>query len=316
MRFGRGEHRAMNEIVQRAETFREGSPPILEQVVPLLRVMLGSDLAGAYRPSPDDSSGGWKLDFDFGMGVLRAPMRDYLASTSSHRPIYGYDALSPEPRQRNVVRRPTFDMRAREREYRSSPFFVHVFEPAGMAHHDQLRVLLCDGPVLMAWIGGVRTTPFTKRERSMLRAVVAPVGARLSLERRLLRADLLEKGLAAALDLTTEIALLCTRDGRVAYASPAGQARLDAEPGAYERVRAILEGKVPGVTPVPIQVPGLPLHLLVTLGARERLPGGSPRFDERLQAASREWKLTPRQTAVLERVVRGDSNKQIAERLR
>jgi DNA-binding NarL/FixJ family response regulator len=60
----------------------------------------------------------------------------------------------------------------------------------------------------------------------------------------------------------------------------------------------------------------LPLHLLVTLGARERLPGGSPRFDERLQAASREWKLTPRQTAVLERVVRGDSNKQIAERLR
>lgn len=53
------------------------------------------------------------------------------------------------------------------------------------SHHAQLRVLVCEGPSLLAWVGAFRHEPFTTRERWLLDQLVTPLRDRLTLERRL-----------------------------------------------------------------------------------------------------------------------------------
>jgi DNA-binding CsgD family transcriptional regulator len=309
MRLGNRDQRGIDEITEIARTI-EGRPrPVLEEVVPRLTPLLSADFASAYRASP--GACGWHLDFAYGMpGRMKSLMVDFFAGTPSRRPFFTFDLLSPEPDQRNVVRRPNLNVP--ERTFRSSPYWARVIEPS-IGPLDHMRVLLCDGPTLLAWVGGVRRDRFTSREAKILASLVGPLRTRVALEQRLLRADLLEKGIAAALDLTAETMVLCTRDGRVAHASLAARARVDSDPTLWPRLRASLRGLVvPGVTMSSVRVAGLPEHVLVSFG----VPLAAADFGTRVRIVRGQWRLTERQSQVLGRVVHGDSNKQIAERFR
>jgi DNA-binding NarL/FixJ family response regulator len=59
-----------------------------------------------------------------------------------------------------------------------------------------------------------------------------------------------------------------------------------------------------------VTAPGMPEHQLIICSAPQR------DFEDRVQRAVREWKLTARQAEVLREVVSGKSNKGIAEKLR
>jgi DNA-binding CsgD family transcriptional regulator len=315
LRLAPKERGLLEEIVQRAGTLEARPRPILEEVVPKLRELLDAELAGAYRASPpEEGSSGWQCDFVYGLPWGPNLFAAYLATQRSRSLMHTFDLLEPEPDQRNVVRQPSVEIPLRE--YARTALFQQVFEPAGIAHHHQMRVLLCDGPLLMAWVGVLRPTRFKARERALLGALIAPLRTRLSLERSLIRAELLEKGIAAALDLSAETAFLCTRDGRVAYASAAALARLDNEPGLKSRLLEILHRGGPGASRVSLRVPGLPEHVLIAFGAGPDVREGERGFASRIERARRTWRLTPRQAQVLGRVVHGDSNKQIAERFR
>jgi DNA-binding CsgD family transcriptional regulator len=311
MALGRSDRRAVAEIAAMARTIDDEPRPILEQIMPRLQGLLRADFAVGYRTSPVDETGGWTIDFMNVHGEapsFRAPFEHFLVSAPPRRFCW-YDPISPEPSDRDVVRHPTVEIA--ERELLDAPVMRQAFAPAGMERYDQMRLLLCDGPMLMAWLGGIRRERFTGRERSILESLMAPLRARLRLERRLLRAELLERGLVAALEATATTAFLCTRDGQIAYTTDAARARLDAEEPLRGRLHAALRGDArAAATAVSLRVPGLPEHVLVSFAT----PLGARSFDARLEAAQRAWRLTRRQGQVLERLVHGESNKQIAER--
>ncbi len=127
------------------------------------------------------------------------------------------------------------------------------------------------------------------------------------------RAELLEQGLVAALEMVATMAVVCTRDGTVVYATPATRARLQSDEQLRARLLAALRGDERAhASSISLLAPGLPEHVLVSFDA---VTGGVT-FAERVNAAREAWRLTPRHADVLAHLVHGESNKQIAERLR
>jgi DNA-binding CsgD family transcriptional regulator len=108
----------------------------------------------------------------------------------------GFAPDRPEPAQRN---RPPLDRLVVE-ELMETPLFQSIHVPTRTQHYDQLRVLLCDGPALLAWVGGFREEPFTAREQRRLTAVVPALFRRFRIERLMREANLRHAGLEAALE--------------------------------------------------------------------------------------------------------------------
>ncbi len=308
--------REIEEVVSIARTLDVERPqPVLEQLMPALRRLLRSDYAVAYRPVEGDGTP-WRLDFvyvdkDPRETAIDEPLRDFVARTPGR--FVRYDPLRPDPRERNLVVRPRAGMD--ERTFAEMPMVRDFLSPHGLDRLDQLRALLCDGPTLLAWFGGMRRDRFSDDDVAALDAVLPSVRARLLLERRLSRASFVEKGLIATLELLPSAAFLVAPDGSIAFANDVGRALLD---WGSRDLRARLKGFArgaklePGMTRISIGGKGLPACFLVTLAVPV------PEIDRarRLSVARERWGLTPRQLMVLELVAQGDANKAIAEKLR
>lgn len=314
MRLDVSDARAVADIAAVARTLGDDERPITDQLGPQLRDVLRAEFVSSYRAAPVDETGGWKLEHLQIDGEYPAHFRARLERCLANAPPRGFtlfDVVTPLPTERNRVVRPWLNVSAREAE--AMPLMRDCLAPLGLARHDQLRALLCDGPILMAWLGALRRAPFGPRESKILEALVPPIRTRLRLERRLLRADVMERGFAAALDATAAISVLCRRDGHVVFASAAGRARLDTDDRMREMLDAAARGHaVHGVVSTPVRQRGLPEHVLVTF-LEER---STSELSRRLALASMRWGLTVRQAEVLALVVRGESNQGIAERLR
>jgi DNA-binding CsgD family transcriptional regulator len=312
MLLGRQERRTIGEITARAMTVGDDPRPILEQVGPAVQALLRAEVVSSYRVSPAEGAHHWAVDF---MNVTGgAPrLRDafsnfFVGAVERHK--FLYDPIAPRPRDRNIVRRPAEDLPPGA--FHELPLYREVFVPFCLDQHDQLRVLLCDGPLLMAWFGGLRREPFTRREETVLAKLTAPLAARMRLERRLLREGFLERALISAMAATTLSVALCTLDGDIAFASSAARSRIDRDRRWHQTLRSALRGaSVPGVGCTRIRHPGVPEHVLVTFHEDPQ----NPDFDARLRFAARTWALTPRQSEVLCHVLLGESNKEVAERL-
>ena len=88
----------------------------------------------------------------------------------------------------------------------------------------QLRALVCEGSTLLAWVGALRSEPFSPREQRILQELVPSLQRRLELETRLREAGLLGSALEAALEALGQPAYVLTSKGRVVYANSAGRA--------------------------------------------------------------------------------------------
>jgi DNA-binding CsgD family transcriptional regulator len=312
MLLARREIRAIGDITALMMTVEDDPRPILEQIGPQVQELLRAEVVSSYRVSPVEGARHWSVDFmnvTMGAPLLRDAFSNFLVG-GEERHEFRYDPLAPGPRDRNIVRRPAAEMQ--EGAFREMPVNREVFVPLGLDRHDQLRVLLCDGPLLMAWFGGLRREPFTRREETILAKLTAPLAARVRLERRLLREGFLERALIAAMSATSIPVALCTLDGDIAFASSAARSRIDRDGRWRETLRSALRGaSVPGVGCTRIRHPGVPEHVLVTFHEDPQ----NPDFDARLRFAGRAWGLTPRQSEVLGHVLLGESNKEVAERL-
>src|SRR5690606_36145932 len=82
-------------------------------------------------------------------------------------PVTTYSLPSPRPGEQNVVQ--ILDTEEARERYRATPIVRELFPPLGLQGQDQIRVLLCDGPHLLAWLGAFRLDPFGVEEAERLR---------------------------------------------------------------------------------------------------------------------------------------------------
>jgi DNA-binding CsgD family transcriptional regulator len=273
-------------------------------LVPALHDLLGGGPTAAYRPTCS-ASGKW------GLGELVSSddvlFSTYDAKWAQASGVVNYDPRRPEPEQRNrALRLHEVHLHGPE----TTCVVERVWPEVGLGGYDQLRVLVCEGPALLAWIGGLREEPYTSRECDLLRALVPSLQRALPLHRRLLDAGILAAGLAQALEAMIAPAFVAHRDGRIDHANTAGvELADDPEIDACGRLRDAIEGRETASFTAHLEAPGVPERFLVVL--RER---GSA-LELRLREAAKDWHATDRELHVLRWLVTGDSNKEIAVKL-
>jgi DNA-binding CsgD family transcriptional regulator/PAS domain-containing protein len=220
-----------------------------------------------------------------------------------------YNALKPDRAQRDRVLKS--DEIAEITGGRSREVEQSLYARLGMFGEDTMRVLVCDGPSMLAWLGCVQPERTTKRQREILERVVPAFRKRLVFERFLREASLASSALAASLEAVNGAAWVLAPDGRIAHANSAGRARYDEDP---TRTRSALEVCVAGVADPRLRA--MPLregdsglgHVVVELPDPASATFG-------VGTAAQRFRLTPAQTRVLERVARGISNATIAAEL-
>jgi DNA-binding CsgD family transcriptional regulator len=221
------------------------------------------------------------------------------------RQFGSYDPAHPEPRQRNRA------LRLRELGADADSVVVRELYPQlGLAGKSQLRVLVCEGPTLLGWVGGWRDEEFSDVETRALEALVPPLRRRLRLMAWTGRDGLHFESLRVALDAIGAPAFLTRIDGLPVHANASGRCALDSDScRVIDRLKAAAHGGEPSLQVSPLRAPGLPTHLLIVL------PAGEADAGVHVASVAKKWSLTPRQAEVLALVVRGEANKTIAATL-
>jgi DNA-binding CsgD family transcriptional regulator len=279
--------------------------PVVQPVATALRHALGG-MWGTFRLGLGTSN--WMLEFVHvagpGASGVRAEraLNDFIPAAGAH--FATFNPLRPAPQLRNAI------LGSHDAQWmatvRQAPVFA-LHRRLGIDEHAFVRVLLCEGPMLLAWLGGFREEPFRPQEIAALRSLIAP------LQRRLRFARLLDGGgsggLASALDAMPNASFITRDDGTIEHANLAGADLLQRSMrGTIDLVRERIARQCSPSALAPMAV--------VHSGERPRHVVVFDEYDrfgqERLAHAARAWRLTPRQTQVLDRLVRGDANKDIA----
>jgi DNA-binding CsgD family transcriptional regulator len=183
----------------------------------------------------------------------------------------------------------------------------------GLEQDDMLRVLVCEGPSFLLWVGAFQPEPFSRRHAAMIRAILPSLRRRLILERRIRGAQRVEAALDAALEAVGSPAFVVSRAGRIEHANSAGRALLERDRRAI--VASIADAMAGRPSKMAVE--------LFPLSGREsgylvipRDKTVQSRLANRALRAGMRWGLTPKQAEVLELVVRGLSNRTIADAFR
>jgi len=223
----------------------------------------------------------------------------------------GYNALRPEPAQRDCVLR-SADI-ARLTQGRSLEAEEILYRRLGTYGQDTMRALVCDGPSLLAWVGIVQPEKTTERQRDLFTQALPAFRKRLMFERLVSESALATSALDAALEQIAGAAWVLASTGHVTHANAAGRARIDADrEGTHRAVEASVKGEGeadPRLKTMPLRAArGNVGHVVVEVAEPATATGSTT-------AAARKFGLTPAQTRVLERVTRGVSNATIAAEL-
>lgn len=301
----------VEDIARDLSSWQPGDAPAVTWVSSRLRELLGAAFVGAYEPIATDR--GWSIDSIVMVGVgetASASMRAFRACVEQLPPSDNFLAFNPYVVQMTQRNRPLrFRNLPRELVER---FNETVARPVGILGHDQLRVLLCDGPRLLSWFGATRPESFTAREVAAMRRLVRPLQKRLRFERQLRPRWPSALAVDAIFEALDRPAFIIGPRGAIEAANRRGAALLENGCGAVRQSIRESQRNRHGLAEfsiTPLTVVGLPPHWLAV--GKPRLPGVA----ERLAAALERWKLTPRQTRVLELMSSGATNKQIAASL-
>jgi len=296
----------LQAIKQALSTWSPGAPPAAATwFLPELRTVLRAEFAGAYRPAATEA--GWSLDFMYGAGAnaraFSTNFRSFVARLGPSEQFLGHcNPHLVQAAQRNRVL-PLGELAHLNADQPHEPLFRAI----GILGHDQLRVLICDGPRQLSWIGATREEPFTQRESALLRRLTKPLQRRLRLEQQL-RPGAVPGMFEAALEALRTPAFVIGPGGAIAMANSVGVALL--ERGRKEVLDSIAEsarlGPDAGAFSITrVTALGWPAYLM----AIRRAP---PELAERVLLVQRRWGLSARQARILELVASGVSNKEIA----
>jgi DNA-binding CsgD family transcriptional regulator len=298
-------HRSrIREIEASLRTF-DGGLPVLRRVVDGLTPLLDAEhgLAYGFEPAED------RLRVAFLHGTSTYPWSGYRADLDAlvrRTPVgwANYNPIRPERGQQNrLTASPIYDPR-RQGAYGE---MVRRHEFAASGH--QLRVLVCEDGALDAWVGVVRTDPFTDRERRVFGRVLPALRTRLSLERKLETSAITTAALGAVLEQLGAAAFVVRDPCAVVHANSVGRALLDrSRAETLEALRASRLGVGDRYDVSRIDAPGIPGYWLAIARPTDAT-------ETRVDAAAGRWGLTRRQREVLLQIARGESNKSIAARL-
>ena len=295
----------LRDLIARLRTIPEEGELAMGFVPEALVSLLDADLTAAYRP--DRASNGWSLGFLNMAGypetkTIKTGLEKFLASAPASFALFDPDR--PAPEDRNHVVRPR--ARCDEATWVDTPIVRDVLRPHGLGHLDQIRVLVCDGPSLLSWVGALRARPFGEREVGLMARLQPALTTRLRLERKLNGAQLYWECLTATLDSIASPAFLLM-SGRVEHANLLAKPLLDRDRGEMERTLASSQDG--SVSRAQISISGVPsIELCIVHEPRDNV-------QRRLEALSFTWRLTPAEARVLRHLVQGDSNKTIATKL-
>jgi DNA-binding CsgD family transcriptional regulator len=298
------------ELKRALSSWAPGDPPSATWFLPELRELLGARFAGAYRPAATEA--GWSLDFMHGAGPGAARyveiFRRYVADLPPSETFFplGNPHLVQVDQRNRVV-----SMAQLSRQQPLSEPFRELFRALGIDGHDQLRVLICDGPRQLAWVGATREEPFTVRQVTLLRRLVKPLRDRLILERRLAAPGMLAAALDAALEALPTAAFVLGPRRTIEIANWAGLALLERDRRAV--LKSIRESELGNSNAGAFSITrldgaGWPPHVL----AIQKQSNG---VIERVLLARERWGLSARQARVLDLVATGMGNKEIARLL-
>lgn len=314
----------------------------LATLMPQLRSVLDVEFAAAFGMQVAQGEG---LALSFAHVVADDPARTVQAYgaflAEAPRRFGVFDALSPEAAQRNLLVTTdtpeqfayaggTDNPLAEKAFVRSQPLtslpqwngprtriqpMLSMVQAVGIAKMRILRVLVCDGPVLLAnlyladprWLDG--------RERQLLRALLPAIHDRLALERQLSHSALNASAIAAGLDAVGAPAALLTAAGRIAVTNAAGAALLARHGVATHRdLEAAIKGLPSTWKVTRMAVPGAAPHWLAIARPPSQTASALP-VGTRAARWQAQLGLSAIQTQVLALLAQGEANKSIAARL-
>ena len=291
-----------------------GGPPALAWLSGPLQELLRSPHVVTYSYRPRGEGVGVDVFSIAGESAPRCPNErahriydDYVAT--KRLDFQAFNPTRPEPSQRNRVLS-LAELLALAHRARV-PVQDELLADFGDSFRDQLRVVVCDGPSFLAWVGAFQAAPFDARQRMILSRLVAPLQRRLLAERALYELPALRAAFDAAFEAIAGPAYLVSAAGRIEHANAAGLALLEAEPDTRLALReAASAGVSERFALSRLDGPSVPLRWLARRQGR-----AAPREVECVEHARRRYGLTPRQVAVLRMLVEGRSNATIAAEL-
>ncbi len=276
-------------------------------LLPALCDLLDASFVGAYQPVATEH--GWGLDFMDGAGptasVQVEAFRRWVERLPASNQFLAFNPYRVDVTQRNRVI-------ASEDMPRSLLARLHepLYSAVGLPGHHQMRVLLCEGPRVTCWLGATRSQPFASREAAILQHLAKPVHRRLRLERQLRPSWQSPAAVEAALEALPSPAFVVGPKQRIEVANRGGHALLERDArGVLASIRQSERRPETGAfTVTQLIAPGWPDYILAI--AKERKPTASG-YAARAQ---HKWGLTARQTGILELLISGATNKEVAQR--
>lgn len=294
----------------------------LDRLSGSIRTYLGGDVGLIYAPRRRDTE--FEIDFIHGSGLPRERIKGVIQAVLHNTRVEAspgddprgrellataYDPLRPSPWQRNralsledIQRRGTVNR----------PVFARFVREETGDHEALLRMLVCEGSSLLAWVGCHRSrdAPFGRHEAKLLQSLAPALQQRFAFEARLRRAGIAGAALETALEVFDGPALVVDRAGVPVFANRDAAGLLDSQPrDTRERIHAAQAGCETHYRRFSVGGPGVADHCLLLARARDDDAAA------RIANASREWNVTPRERDVLTFVVRGLTNAAIGREL-
>ena len=274
----------------------------LDEVVPALCRLLGAERACAFVLGHQGARR--TLEFFHGVGFDEGLAGEFAAFVSAAPAGFAPYDPAPEPGQRNVA------MRKKEilacHQGKVFPIQRTFLPRHGLDTSDQLRVLVCEGDRLLAWVGALREGSFSVEDLRVLAALVPTLRRRLTEEGRLRETSVQGADVAAALETVPAPAFIVSGNAAVLHANAAGRSLLETRD---TETREALAQAVGGQDLAAVRLARLsPTTFLAIL---PYLHDPAP-----LVAGARaRWSLTPRQADVLRLVGQGLSNRAVGRAL-
>jgi DNA-binding CsgD family transcriptional regulator len=300
----------VREISEELSVLRLGAPSAISALLPAINELVELESLLVY--SVQSHAGHWQIARWHVSGSLHhaEPLARRMFDRHREFPMY-FTPHRPLKLHRNrLVDAQTWIEKRFPGSWEQSDVFREVFAPLRIHRHSQPRALLCDGPEMLAWFGGVHPTPATAHQRRLLASFIEPVRARLAAERRL-EASHLRPTLDALLEHIGAAAFLVDARGQVYEANLAGRALLDERHA--DVITSIQDATAGRASALHFELVALRDYGGVRTWLAILKPSTiEPRIDACVRAAQHRLGLTPRQTDVLALVVRGKANSTIA----
>ena len=303
------DRRRTREILDALRVSDACSTSVFETLLPALRDLVGADAVCAYGLR-QDSPTTYAVSFDHFVGpVPEAEFHSLFAAfvQKSNGVRWGsYNPGRPEPAQRNrLVSMPWRTMT----EERQLPIVLELYPKLGVANRTQTRILICDGPSLLAWVGTWHEGACEPRQRAIFAALTPALRRRLTIDRQVEQSPRLGV-FDAVMGAIGKAAFVVNARGQVREANRMGAELLRLEgPMVRDELAAAVRAS-------PLEHPRW-VSARVNVGASfawlvmARSSTGS-RLTAQVARATARWSLTPRQGVILELVAEGNGNRTIA----